>query len=460
MQLLSPKLKSWWQSLSDNEKQGVSSIDVPEIMSDIANVANNALLVCKLHPDCKDKDLIVWKKSKTENEGIVTHTFTLNLLGKEVLGKNLDEAFSSFSVFIAREVKTSHTRAKKEDRSVNLGPKSCFNVKQEKLKDLLDLLSNSMSNYTTEVEKILLQTDKTPFELYSLLVDFSSKQLFSDLTIPSYLKKLFDRFASSTFLIARSIHFTYCERFGLDPLATQVTNQLNELFSLVGQGDTQNKPGLMFAKTVSQIEKEQAEDCADEQSTDNDESPKELPKVMAEAFAFYEGCYLGDLEINFDSSDSQMIEEEDPLQKFHNYERSYGSEDGDGDSRGSQEGQEDNYYVPNQHMMGYMQPVYPSQGHHYAYYPEYYTAPGSYGYMDGDQGYYQGGYDQQHSRKKSFESQSSYGSDKENFSSQYGDGYYGKDDQFSYYKKKTPSFDTRSKLPPRFQRKRDGNYRV
>jgi len=192
-------------------------------MSDLANVANNALLVCKLHPDCKDKDLIVWKKAKADNEGIVTHTFTLNLFEKSVLGKHLDDLFSSFSVFITRQVGRG-VRGVKQPES---GPKSSFNVKPERLSDLVQLISSAISaQFIEKLNEILLQKDQTPFQLYSSLVDFSSQNLFSDLSIPSYLKKLFDRFASFTFLIAQKIHFSYCEANGLDPLAPQVNEKV------------------------------------------------------------------------------------------------------------------------------------------------------------------------------------------------------------------------------------------
>jgi hypothetical protein len=479
--LSSTKLKTFWQSLSDSQKQQASTIDTSEIMSDLANVANNALLVCKLHPDCKDKDLIVWKKAKTDNEGIVTHTFTLNLIEKSVLGKHLDDLFSSFSVFITRQVGRgvgSRGAAKQPD----LGAKSSFNVKQEKLSDLIQLISNAISaQFIEKINEILLQTGQTPFEMYSSLVDFSSQNLFADLSIPSYLKKLFDRFASCTFLIARKIHFAYCEANGLDPLAPQINEKLDQFFSMMSGFNDGQKPGLLFAKTVSQIEKERAQEeenllIDDEQSTDNgSDSPKEVSGnnqkeemkfgvpmrsvPLVETYIVYEGCFLGDLEMMFDPSDCFTIEEVDPLQKFYGdfvQENEENNEEGEQEEENYEEiEQEHNGYYPPQ--MGYIPQVYPAQ---YGYYPEYYpqaTYAGGYNM----EGYYQtGGYDnqqQQHMRKKSFESQSSYGSDKENFSSQYGgnEGY----DKFSYYKKKAP-FDTRSKLPPRFQRKREGNFRV
>jgi len=480
--LSSQKLKNWWQSLSDSEKQQVSTIDAPEIMSDLANVANNALLVCKLHPDCKDKDLIVWKKAKTDNEGIVTHTFTLNLVEKSVLGKHLDDAFSSFSVFISREVRgRAGPRATKQ---ANFSPKSCFSVKQEKLSGLLQLISNAISSqFVEKINEILLKTSQTPFEMYSSLIDFSSQNLFSDLSIPSYLKKLFDRFASCTFIIARKIHFSYCEANSLDPLAPQINEKLDQFFSMMsGLGNasdgTEKKPGLLFAKTVSQIEKERAqEESLEDQSTDNgNDSPKGSQREeelsgktkfgvpvrsvpLAESFAFYEGCFLGDLEMVFDPSDCFTIEEEDPLQKFHGDVGSYYSEEDNDNNKEEEEEeayeemeQDQTGYYP---QMGYIQPVY-------GYYPEYYQ-PAAYAGGYNMEGYYYGGvgYDtqQQHLRKKSFESQSSYGSDKENFGSQHSGNEGYEYDKFSYYKKKAP-FDTRSKLPPRFQRKREGNFRV
>jgi len=271
--LTARKVKSWWQGLCEESREKVCRLYSPDMIAELAEVANNALLACKFHHTYKKKDLISWKKTTNDKEETLTHTYEINLSGKEVLERDLAELFSSFYISIVRDLSPRDSFSN-EERPSQEQNRSHIGVKKEKIDFLFDFLTKSLSNFVAGEELVFPREDF--WEQYSFIINYTAQQMFSSLVIPSYFKKLLEYLFAYSYILKHQIYLAFYKSTVLATLKCyQEEPQHNE--------NNTNKPTTpLIIKTISQLEKEsQGQDHFIDQNSTASGSPRNFATLSS-----------------------------------------------------------------------------------------------------------------------------------------------------------------------------------
>ena len=537
------QLKAWWQEISDETREEICKFDDPYIVSMVAEIANSALLVCKLHLNYKKKDLISCKKCKTEGEERVTHTFEINLEDKDIIDHDLATLFSCFYIQVIRDQGSTM-----QGNHLANSQGSHIGVKKEKLHVLLDYLEKSLNHFGVG-EKLLFRREDI-LEGYPSLINQASQQLFTAQKLPSDFKKLLEHLAAFSFILEHLISVTFEREQALylssvmAMLAMRKNKSIDtaqlprpESEQAVEENSTASVSPSNFVVALDVAQNINLEELNQKllqkttpmvnhaalSNVDSAEEIKYMPEDMMypdlkrnnsyysyensndlymnnNGINMYQGFQVGDLDITFDPVDNMMVEdeEEEPRSEeearyvddsYYYGEQSDSEENAPEEEQPKEESQQP--YYPSYYNMPLNNGMMPSlQYNSQSYNVEFYSTnqyvqqpqqpqdnmmmPNNYGQymtpqMNRTPSYYndyQRDYDDQSMRERSFESHSSYSSDRTSYysnSTYGGSNYYNKGGydggQFSNNNGRERRYDAKPKLPPRFQRKKEGVWR-
>lgn len=178
----SGKFKEWWQRLSFTEKIEISQISSSEILADLNDAINDAILIFQVNRKSQQKNLITSKKSVDEEKGQQIHEFRFNFIGKDVLPDNIAQLISAYHILIEAPKKTVETIT--DQRSI-------LKVREEHLDGLFGLLEAVIADFG-QGQRPLFEVENY-FKIYTAISEYSccKMSVFKGVKSSSVLKLLY-----------------------------------------------------------------------------------------------------------------------------------------------------------------------------------------------------------------------------------------------------------------------------
>lgn len=198
----SRKFKEWWQRLSFAEKLEISQISSSEILADLSDAINDAILIFQVNRKSQQKSLITSKKSVDEEKGLQTQEFRFNFIGKDVLPDNIAQLISAYHVMIFTPKKTVDT---------SVDQKSVLKVREEHLDALVGLLETVLTDFGQGQRPVFEAENYS--KIYTTISDYSCSKMsvFKGVKSSSVLKLLY-KLISISVLIENNLYRSFQQK--------------------------------------------------------------------------------------------------------------------------------------------------------------------------------------------------------------------------------------------------------
>ena len=271
------KLKTWWRDLSAQQQTQICQIDSNDVLSDLSEASNDAFLVCKLSSEYREKALVACTRSIDKKSGIQVQEYRFNFVGKDVISSNLSSLFSSYYLYVSKDIKKGETSILKIDSEENDTQKhrSLLNVKEESLCSLIDTLESTVINFMKDSRPSFDQSAYN--ESYSALEGYSFQKFPTFRHVESSaIQKLLHKFVAITILLENNIYQSYQRKVESTLPKTILTITPEAADSDISSQDTKNiSPPIHHSgsKSLPLTPSQRIQNQKDSKLTDNKTTP-------------------------------------------------------------------------------------------------------------------------------------------------------------------------------------------